>query len=68
MEEREEGKKEEEEHVPDVADHFNLSLSGIAKNDLSHQYSALGLDGLLKEDELNSKIKVLEDKIKQLQT
>ena len=33
--------------------------------ELSYQeISMLGLDGLLKEDDLNSKIKLLEDKIK----
>jgi hypothetical protein len=28
----------------------------------------MGFDGLLKEDELNSKIKLLEDKIKELES
>jgi len=44
-------------------------VSEIAKHDVSYQEnSVLNFDGLLKEDELNNKIKLLEDKIKELET
>jgi uncharacterized protein YlxP (DUF503 family) len=71
-EERSERKvrKPSNEQMQDLVDKFNLSVSEIAKHDLSYQdVSVLGLDGLLKDDDinLNSKIKLLEDKIKQLE-
>ena len=42
----------------------NLSFSAIEKQDLFEQeISVMGLDGLMREDDLNSKIKMLEARI-----
>ena len=66
--EKNSNKKITVEHIQDFADKFNLSVSEIAKHDLSYQdLSILGYDGLLKEDQLNNKIKLLEEKIERLE-